>query len=280
MLRCCSPNLSPSHCPCLVGIAGAVLLPVTGVAVGAAQVVRGAANTPEAVKQAASGKQWDESTRTWIDPPGWALVPDSDINSGGAGPRTEWRRRQGGGKEQVRVVRVAGLRGLHFCVVLHGTIIESARERVGLLPPLPACRCLPGLLPLSIAPGLDPLAHATLTPSKQQPGPMLCTTWLLPPPPPTVVAPLPPQPKPAATFLLPLSVLDSRVQTTTSCWGWRQTPAQRKSRSSTTCWRGGTCEGRPLESPWRASLGLGRCVLVVGVSRCQPGRLDEINLLA
>lgn len=42
------------------GIAGAVLLPVTGVAVGATQVVRGIANSAEAVREKANGKWWDE----------------------------------------------------------------------------------------------------------------------------------------------------------------------------------------------------------------------------
>ena len=37
-----------------------MLLPVTGVAVGTAQLVRGAVNTPEALKQASQGKHWDE----------------------------------------------------------------------------------------------------------------------------------------------------------------------------------------------------------------------------
>jgi hypothetical protein len=53
--------LQTSRCIQLhTGIAGAVLLPVTGVAVGTAQLVRGAVNTPEALKQASQGKHWDE----------------------------------------------------------------------------------------------------------------------------------------------------------------------------------------------------------------------------
>lgn len=59
-----------------VGIAGAVLLPATGVAVGAAQVVRGIANTPEAIREQNKGKQWDRKTRVWIDDPGTALIVD------------------------------------------------------------------------------------------------------------------------------------------------------------------------------------------------------------
>lgn len=74
------------------GLVGAVLLPVTGVAVGAAQVVRGCANTPEALKQASAGKHWDEDTRSWIDPPGLALTLDGGEEARAA--RAQWRRRQ------------------------------------------------------------------------------------------------------------------------------------------------------------------------------------------
>lgn len=62
------------------GIAGAVLLPVTGVAVGAAQVVRGIANTPEAVREGSSGKQWDEAQRQWINAPDTALIVNDNTN--------------------------------------------------------------------------------------------------------------------------------------------------------------------------------------------------------
>lgn len=58
------------------GIAGAVLLPATGVAVGAAQVVRGIANTPEAIREQNKGKQWDRKTRSWIEDPGTTLIID------------------------------------------------------------------------------------------------------------------------------------------------------------------------------------------------------------
>jgi hypothetical protein len=81
---------------------GAVVLPVTGVAVGTAQVVRGAVNTPEAIKQASAGKHWDAANRRWIDPPGNALVVDGDAT---AAARRQWRRQQqrahsgGGGGE-------------------------------------------------------------------------------------------------------------------------------------------------------------------------------------
>ncbi len=46
--------------PLCSGIVGAVVLPVTGVSVGAVQVVRGIINTPEAISQATQGKLWDE----------------------------------------------------------------------------------------------------------------------------------------------------------------------------------------------------------------------------
>jgi curved DNA-binding protein CbpA len=58
------------------GIAGVVLLPATGVAVGAVQVVRGIANTPEAIKENSKGKHWDKGTRAWVDDPGTALIID------------------------------------------------------------------------------------------------------------------------------------------------------------------------------------------------------------
>ena len=53
------------HLACLsycykAGVAGAVALPVMGVAVGVAQVARGLANTPEAITAKASGKHWDQ----------------------------------------------------------------------------------------------------------------------------------------------------------------------------------------------------------------------------
>lgn len=69
-----------------------MVLPVTGVAVGAAQVVRGAANTPEALKQASAGKHWDEDSRAWIEPPGLALTVDGGEEARAA--RAQWRRRQ------------------------------------------------------------------------------------------------------------------------------------------------------------------------------------------
>ena len=54
-------SASPS-CRPPAGLAGAVILPVAGVAVGGFQVVRGAANTPLALKQAAQGKHWDQAS--------------------------------------------------------------------------------------------------------------------------------------------------------------------------------------------------------------------------
>jgi hypothetical protein len=42
------------------GIAGAVVLPITGIGVGAVQMVRGVANSGEAIKETAAGKVWDE----------------------------------------------------------------------------------------------------------------------------------------------------------------------------------------------------------------------------
>jgi len=48
------------------GLAGAVLLPVVGCSVGAAQVVRGIYNTPESVTESVSGKRWDQRKREWV----------------------------------------------------------------------------------------------------------------------------------------------------------------------------------------------------------------------
>ena len=48
------------------GIVSAICLPVAGVVVGSVQVTRGLFNTPEAIKERASGKVWDEDTRSWI----------------------------------------------------------------------------------------------------------------------------------------------------------------------------------------------------------------------
>ncbi len=45
---------------CCPGVAGAVLLPVAGLGVGVAQVVRGAVNTPEAVRELNKGRYWDQ----------------------------------------------------------------------------------------------------------------------------------------------------------------------------------------------------------------------------
>ena len=44
----------------LVGVLGAVALPVVGVGVGVAQIVRGVANTPEAIREQHKGKSWDQ----------------------------------------------------------------------------------------------------------------------------------------------------------------------------------------------------------------------------
>ena len=80
-----------------------MILPVTGVAVGTAQVVRGAVNTPEAISNASKGRHWDEASRSWIDAPGMALAVDGDDQRAA---RSQWRRvqqraRGGGGGEGV-----------------------------------------------------------------------------------------------------------------------------------------------------------------------------------
>jgi hypothetical protein len=58
MLKTGSANISPIIL--VAGVVGAVVLPVTGVGVGVAQMVRGVANQPEAWVQSTQGKVWDE----------------------------------------------------------------------------------------------------------------------------------------------------------------------------------------------------------------------------
>lgn len=48
------------------GLASAVVLPAVGVTVGVAQIVRGVANTPEAIAEANAGKRWDPHAREWV----------------------------------------------------------------------------------------------------------------------------------------------------------------------------------------------------------------------
>ena len=48
------------------GIVGAVAMPATAAAVGAAHMRRGLYNTPNSFAQRANGKEWDEQSRTWI----------------------------------------------------------------------------------------------------------------------------------------------------------------------------------------------------------------------
>ncbi|KAK9815321.1 hypothetical protein WJX72_001695 [[Myrmecia] bisecta] len=80
---------------CLSGLAGAVLLPVTGVAVGATQVVRGIANTPEAIRESSKGRFWDEDAREWTDQPTLALAVDNGVFNSA---RQRWQQEQGGRK--------------------------------------------------------------------------------------------------------------------------------------------------------------------------------------
>ena len=51
------------------GVAGAIILPVTGLSVGAVQVCRGLANQPEAAAAARQGKVWDPDARRWLAAP-------------------------------------------------------------------------------------------------------------------------------------------------------------------------------------------------------------------
>lgn len=82
--RCCITQCMPAAIPaqsmtCILalqqnvragaraGVVGAVVLPVTGIGVGVAQIVRGAAAQPEAWVQSAQGKVWDEVSRLHDD---------------------------------------------------------------------------------------------------------------------------------------------------------------------------------------------------------------------
>ena len=53
-------HLEDTRTPAFVGVLGAVALPVVGVGVGVAQIVRGMANTPEAIREQQKGKSWDQ----------------------------------------------------------------------------------------------------------------------------------------------------------------------------------------------------------------------------
>ncbi|CAL8463305.1 g2839 [Coccomyxa elongata] len=75
------------------GVLGAAVLPVVGVGVGLTQMVRGVANTPEAIRETQRGKQWDTEARMWVDQPGSALVTDDEIF---ANVREHWHRSGGG----------------------------------------------------------------------------------------------------------------------------------------------------------------------------------------
>lgn len=76
------------------GLAGAVFLPIAGVAVGATQVVRGVAATPHAIQQEQRGKQWDLRLREWIDEPGSAVAIDDEVTQAA---RVKWNAAQRAG---------------------------------------------------------------------------------------------------------------------------------------------------------------------------------------
>ena len=94
------PTAPPHVClPCLAQVVRRVAntpesIPVHYCLPLLAQVVRGAVNTPAAIKESQQGKVWDEASRTWIERPTAALVPDGEPQRAA---RAEWRRQQGGG---------------------------------------------------------------------------------------------------------------------------------------------------------------------------------------
>lgn len=57
-----------------VGVTGAAVLPVVGVAVGMSQLARGIYNTPTAMYERTRGRFWDPSQREWVDEPPQPLV--------------------------------------------------------------------------------------------------------------------------------------------------------------------------------------------------------------
>lgn len=57
-----------------VGVTGAAVLPVVGVAVGMSQLARGIYNTPTAMYERSRGRYWDASQREWVDEPPQPLV--------------------------------------------------------------------------------------------------------------------------------------------------------------------------------------------------------------
>eukprot|EP00210_Caulerpa_lentillifera_P006346 g6062.t1 len=70
----------------VVGVTGAAVLPVVGVAVGVSQFARGVYNTPEAIVEKTRGRYWDGSKREWVDEKPMPLVTQEDHrNGGGAG---------------------------------------------------------------------------------------------------------------------------------------------------------------------------------------------------
>ncbi len=54
--------MTQNICLCMLppGVAGAVIMPVTGIVVGTVQIGRGVANQPDAIVQSSKGKVWDE----------------------------------------------------------------------------------------------------------------------------------------------------------------------------------------------------------------------------
>lgn len=44
------------------GLAGAIMLPLLGLGIGVTQAIRGAINTPEAIRESLRGKIWDQAS--------------------------------------------------------------------------------------------------------------------------------------------------------------------------------------------------------------------------
>ncbi|KAF5827246.1 hypothetical protein DUNSADRAFT_1070 [Dunaliella salina] len=58
----------------VTGVVGAAVMPVVGIGVGLVQIVRGVANTGEAIRQRASDKIWDDRQREWVNKPDGTII--------------------------------------------------------------------------------------------------------------------------------------------------------------------------------------------------------------
>eukprot|EP00040_Diaphanoeca_grandis_P011155 m.57083 g.57083 ORF g.57083 m.57083 type:complete len:548 (+) comp22337_c0_seq2:407-2050(+) len=82
------------------GLVAAVVLPVSSVVVGGVQMVRGAANTPNAIQQSNAGRHWDQRTRTWVDyDPKQAIITEESSQAASFNARRKQQHDSKGVKE-------------------------------------------------------------------------------------------------------------------------------------------------------------------------------------